>query len=156
MPKSFIGFTMRVAIALGVALSAVSLTSFGEESQSSGYLGRGIYLPPMNPARGRELFVAKGCVVCHRVNGVGGELAPRLDASAMQGHLNPFVLVAKMWSGAEGMIALQKDLLGDKVQFQGQELADLIGFLHDENEQSNLTDTDLSTKMRRLVKEWSP
>ena len=36
------------------------------------------------------------------------------------------------------------------------ELADLIGFLHDENEQSNLTETDLSTKMRRLGKEWSP
>ena len=32
----------------------------------------GLLMPMMNPARGRELFASKGCVVCHSFNGVGG------------------------------------------------------------------------------------
>jgi mono/diheme cytochrome c family protein len=33
-------------------------------------------------ARGRTLFVSKGCVVCHAINEVGGTSAPPLDPEA--------------------------------------------------------------------------
>ncbi len=40
--------------------------------------GHGVRLviPLMNPARGKALFVSKGCVACHAINGVGGHDAP--------------------------------------------------------------------------------
>ncbi len=28
-------------------------------------------MPSMNPTRGRRLFVSKGCVACHAINGIG-------------------------------------------------------------------------------------
>lgn len=36
----------------------------------------GLALPPMDSHRGRELFLEKGCVVCHAVNEVGGAVRP--------------------------------------------------------------------------------
>jgi len=40
-------------------------------------------MPSMNPMRGRRLFVDKGCVACHAINGVGGHDATNLDAHTM-------------------------------------------------------------------------
>ena len=39
-----------------------------------------LVLPVIDSAKGRKLFVNKACVVCHSVNGVGGRVAPALDA----------------------------------------------------------------------------
>ena len=39
----------------------------------------GVAMPPIDPARGRKVFVEKGCVACHSVNGVGGDIGPSLD-----------------------------------------------------------------------------
>lgn len=47
-------------------------------------MGAGLVLPQMDAAKGRELFASKGCVVCHSVNGVGGEDAPALDAEYLE------------------------------------------------------------------------
>ncbi len=54
--------------------------------------GPSILFPLLDPARGRALFVDKGCVVCHSVNGVGGEIAPVLDAARMPPFANPQTL----------------------------------------------------------------
>src|SRR5262249_2008234 len=86
----------------------------------------GIIIPSMTVANGRKLFAAKGCVVCHAVNGIGGQDAPALDASTMPGMTNPFDFVANMWRGAPAMIEMQQDELGAQIQFTGQELADII------------------------------
>src|SRR3546814_3672335 len=74
-------------------------------------MGPGLMMPSMDAARGRQLFASKGCVVCHSVNGVGGENAPPLDASTMSMPMNPFEFAARMWRGAEAMVALQREEL---------------------------------------------
>jgi len=111
----------------------------------------GLAMPPMDAHRGREIFVDRGCVVCHQVNGVGGEIGPSLNAADMPVPMNAFEFAARMWRGAEGMIALQQDLLGEQITLTGQDLADLVAFAHDQAEQDKLTDDEIPQKLRELI-----
>lgn len=111
----------------------------------------GLMMPAMNPANGRKLFAAKGCVVCHSVNGVGGTDAPALDASTMQPMMDPFDFTARMWGGAEAMIAMQRDELGQQIQFTGQELADIIAFIHDAEEQKTFSEADIPAEIKKVM-----
>ena len=111
----------------------------------------GLLMPMMNPARGRELFASKGCVVCHSVNGVGGEDAPPLDASTMDMPMNPFEFAARMWRGAEAMIYLQQEELGQQIEFTGAELADIIAFVHDPDEQAKFSRADIPPRIQDLM-----
>lgn len=111
----------------------------------------GVAIPPMDPARGRRLFVEKGCVVCHSVNGVGGDLGPPLDAGEMPRPMNSFEFAARMWRGAPAMTALQEQILGDVITLDGQDLADLVAFAHDEDEQAKLDESDIPEKYRELI-----
>lgn len=90
-----------------------------------------VIIPAMDPVRGEHLFVSKGCVMCHVVNGVGGHEAPKLDARATKLAINPFEFFAKMWRGAAPMIVSQRHDLGRQVEFTGQDLADIAAFLND-------------------------
>ena len=67
-----------------------------------------VILPPMDAREGRQLFAVKGCVICHEINGVGGQhgKAPNLDASRMPIEPDPFVFATRMWRGAKKMIAV--------------------------------------------------
>jgi mono/diheme cytochrome c family protein len=114
-----------------------------------------LLMPILNSARGRELFLSKGCVTCHSVNGVGGEDAAALDAHEMEPFMNLFDLTAKMWTMAPVMIPAQEDELGDQIQLNGDELANLIAFLHDDAEQANLTLDSLSHDQRELMEEMA-
>ncbi|MEZ5832573.1 MAG: c-type cytochrome [Dongiaceae bacterium] len=114
-------------------------------------MGPGMMMPPMNSAHGRRLFAAKGCVVCHSINGIGGEDAPALDASTMSRGMNPFEFVAKMWRGAPAMIEMQNDELGSQVEFTGDELEDIIAFVHDEAEQQKFTKADIPPKIEAIL-----
>jgi len=67
--------------------------------------GPRLVIPIMNPMRGKKLFVSKGCIACHAVNGVGGHDASNMDVHTMNGLMNPFDFAAKMWNHAPGMIA---------------------------------------------------
>jgi cytochrome c len=58
--------------------------------------GPRLVIPIMNPMRGKNLFVAKGCIACHAVNGIGGHDAPNMDAHIKNGLMNPFDFAAKM------------------------------------------------------------
>jgi len=111
----------------------------------------GLTLPAMDPVRGRDLFLQKGCVVCHAVNGIGGEDAPPLDAEYMEFPMNPFEFAAKMWRGAPAMTILQEDELGEFVTLNGQELADLIAFFHDADEQAKLTKDQIPEKYEEML-----
>jgi cytochrome c len=105
------------------------------------------WLRDLDPARGRELFVSKGCVICHAVNGVGGyairdlggKVAPSLDAEKMPASMDPFAFFASMWDGAVSMISLQKDRLGYQIKLKGDEIADIMAFLHNREEQEKFT-----------------
>jgi len=104
-------------------------------------------IPAYDAARGRALFVTKGCVVCHAINDVGGEairdlggdVAPPLDAWRMPIRMDPFAFFARMWRGAQTMIALQEQRLGYQIALDGGELADIMAFVYDAEEQKKFT-----------------
>ena len=85
-------------------------------------------IPIPDAERGRDLFVSKGCVVCHSVNGVGGAVAPALDATEPAGVFDPVDFAARMWRGAQAMTALQETELGYQIELSGQETADFAAF----------------------------
>ena len=114
-------------------------------------MGPDLMMPAMDPAKGRKLFAAKGCVVCHAVNGIGGEDAAALDASTMRGMTNPFDFVANMWRGAPAMIDMQREELGEQIEFTGQELAHIIAFLHHEGEQKKFSDADIPPNIKAVM-----
>ncbi|MGT2467640.1 c-type cytochrome (plasmid) [Mesorhizobium atlanticum] len=111
----------------------------------------GLIVPAMHPANGRKLFAAKGCVVCHSVNGVGGTDAAALDASSMEPMMNPFEFTARMWSGAAAMIEMQQEELGEQIEFTGQELADIIAFTHDAEEQKRFSEADIPPEIKKVL-----
>ena len=113
----------------------------------------GIAMPPMDSRRGRELFVEKGCIACHSVNGVGGDLGPALNAADMPRPMNAFEFAARMWRGAQAMTALQEDLLGEVISLDGQDLADLVAFAHDSEEQERLTEDQIPKRYHGLIGE---
>ena len=108
-------------------------------------------MPEMDPMRGRKLFLTKGCVACHSINGVGGHDATPLDAHTMAPAMNPFDFAAKMWQMAPAMIYAQEEALGEQILFTGDELADIIAFVHDNEVQHTLSDADISPEVRKLM-----
>ena len=110
-----------------------------------------LMMPRMDPVRGRKLFASKGCVACHAINGVGGHDATPLDAHTMQQVMNPFDLAAKMWRMAPAMIYAQEEALGEQILFTGDELADIIAFIHHDEEQHHFSEADLTPEVRRMM-----
>ncbi len=113
--------------------------------------GPQLIMPMMSSARGRKLFASKGCVTCHSINGVGGEDAPNLDAHSMLPLMNPFEFAARMWRGAATMIYLQEEALGEQIMFTGAELADIIAFVHDEEEQHKFSEDDIPPEIMPMM-----
>ena len=111
----------------------------------------GLALPPMDSHRGREIFLNKGCVACHSVNRVGGDMGPSLNAADMPEPMNAFDFAARMWRGAPAMAELQEDLLGEVISLSGQDLADLVAFAHDEAEQQELSGEQVPARYRSLI-----
>lgn len=98
-----------------------------------------------------NLFVDKGCVACHAVNGVGGHDASSLDAHDMETFMNPFEMAAKMWTMAPAMIEAQEEALGEQILFTGDELADIIAFLHDDVQQHEFNESILTEQALELM-----
>ncbi len=108
-------------------------------------------MPSMNPERGRRLFVDKGCVACHAINGVGGHDATNLDAHTMRPMMNPFEFAAKMWAMAPAMIYAQEEALGEQILFTGDELADIVAFVHNDAAQHDFSEADLTSQARKMM-----
>lgn len=111
-----------------------------------------IVLPLADAAHGRQLFVSKGCVICHSVNGVGGRAALALDAVAVeQGDpvppVDPLDFVARMWRGAPAMLDLQAIELGYQIELTSEDLADLAVFASDAGAQSDFSLEDVPEPM---------
>lgn len=111
----------------------------------------GLVVPPMNSERGARAFMSTGCVVCHAVNGVGGQVGPAFDADAMPQPMNVFDFAARMWRGAPAMSRMQEDLLGEMIALDGQELADIAAFVHDGSVQGGISEADIPDKYRALM-----
>ena len=141
------------ALALGGALAGAPASAGHVESGEPLAAGHGsrLVIPIMNPARGKRLFVAKACVACHAINGVGGHDAPALDAHTMERLMNPFDFAAKMWNHAPAMIAAQEDAFCEQIYFTGGELADIIAFIHDDETQHTFAEADLTPGAREMM-----
>lgn len=78
-------------------------------------------------ANGRALFVSKGCVRCHAIEGEGGKIGPDLGRTA---HPHPpFELVGVMWNHSPTMTAMMGALGIQRPLFEGNEMADLLAYL---------------------------
>jgi cytochrome c len=137
-----------VDLAIGVGGSA-GRASFAADLPEQ--IAPGLIMPAMNPVRGKMLFASKGCVVCHSINGVGGEDAPKLDASTMAPQMNPFDFFAKMWRGAAPMIMMQMHEIGHQIEFTGQDLADIVAFVHNAQVQKSFTEDDVPPEIKQLM-----
>lgn len=146
--------TMKLMVS--AALVAVAMPALAQQHGSGtvmkdGMMAEGLTLPKMDAAEGRKLFAEKGCVVCHAVNGVGGEDAPMLDAEFMDVPMNPFDFAARMWRGAGAMVALQEDELGGQIELDGEELAAIIAFVHDAQEQAKFSADDIPSEIAAMM-----
>ena len=114
-----------------------------------------LLIPLLDSEQGRRLFVSKGCVICHSINGVGGRVAPSLDAADRAPLVNPFVFAADMLRGAEAMIALQRQNLGYLIELTGEELANITGFAYDSFQQAQFREREIPEIMRELMESLS-
>ena len=104
-----------------------------------------------DPDRGRAVFVDKGCVICHSVNGTGGKAATPLDASFGAPAADPVDFAARMWRGAPAMIELQSIELGYTIHLTADEIGALAAFAADRQAQKALTPEALPDSVREGV-----
>lgn len=144
---------MTSVMALGLASASAVVASNGSNKHETAEGGgvAALVMPEMNGARGMTLFLEKGCVACHAVNGVGGHDATPLDAHGMEPAMNPFEFAAKMWRMAPYMIEAQEEALGEQILFTGDELADIIAFIHDDEQQQLLTERMISPRVQKMM-----
>ncbi len=98
-----------------------------------------VSIPIIDPVRGRVLFVQKGCVVCHSVNGVGGLAAPSLDAPGDSRSIDLLDFSARMWRGSLAMVELQAAEFAYQIELTGNEIGDLAAFAYDIEEQKKFS-----------------
>ncbi len=142
-----------------VAGGLASQISFAQEepqvsdqlSRSGFVLENGLAVPAFDPVLGRKLFAAKGCVVCHSVNGIGGEDAPEFSSEYMDEPMSAFDFAANMWRGAPAMIMMQEDELGAQIELSGEELAAIIAFVHDAEEQAKFSQADIPDDIEAIM-----
>jgi cytochrome c len=150
-PAATVALLAAVLFAIVMVPPAGAEHVAGTTNMDPGHRAR-LILPMMNPERGKALFVSKGCVACHAINGIGGHDAPNMDAHLQMGMVNPFDFAAKMWNHAAGMIYAQEEALGEQIYFTGEELADIIAFVHDDGSQHNFTDADMTERAKKMMK----
>lgn len=139
-------------ISLAGAAFAQSTPQVSDQMSQSGFmLENGLIIPPFDAAKGRALFGSKGCVVCHNINGIGGEDAPDISANHMEDGMNAFEFAARMWLGAPAMIAMQEDELGEQIELNGEELAAIIAFVHDPEEQAKFSEDDIPENIKEIL-----
>lgn len=111
----------------------------------------GLALPPMDSHRGHMLFINKGCILCHQINGVGGDVGPSMNADDMPSPMNVFEFAARMLKGAPAMVAMQQEEFGEVISLTGQDLADLVAFAHDEKMQATVSLSQVPEKWRQRI-----
>ncbi len=150
-PLSVLRSRLAGAALMVSLLAAPAFADHVESSKAAIGHGMRLVMPLMNPDRGRKIFVSKGCVACHAINGIGGHDAPAMDAHQMDKLMNPFDFAAKMWNHAPAMIAAQEGAFGEQIYFTGEELADMIAFIHDDEAQHGFSEKDMTAKAHKMM-----
>src|SRR5512140_491275 len=84
---------------------------------------------PEDPSRGRQLFVSKGCVKCHAVQGEGGRIGPDLGRVALGD--TQLDLAAEMWNHTPTMIEELKEAgIVATPSLTGQEFTEIAAYLY--------------------------
>jgi len=130
-------------------LGQLGLTMPASAGEDEGVAPRkSVIVPVVDPQRGRRLFVAKGCVICHAVKGVGGQAAPALDAGAEQQNIDLLGFVSRLMRGMPAMAELQAIELGYRVDLAAEDIADLAGFVSDPDLQAAFSLDEVPEPMR--------
>ncbi len=104
-----------------------------------------------DPAIGRALFVQKGCVLCHSINGVGGKAGPMLDAADDYVKADALEFAARIWRGAPAMVEFQSLELGYVIDLTGPDFANLAAFAASREEQKKLEEAAIPEPMRNSL-----
>ncbi len=139
--------TTGLCLALAALLAAPQMAPAQDRSASA---PPKLAIPLADAEEGLKLFVGKGCVVCHAVNGVGGKAAPALDAASGQAYFDVFDFIARMWRGAPTMILLQEMELGYQIDLSGEELAHLAAFASNAEVQARFSEQDIP----EVIRDW--
>ncbi len=83
---------------------------------------------PGTPERGEKIFGEKRCVVCHAVNGKGGQVAADLGRPGHHVSLTRFA--ALMWNHGTAMWAKMKERGIEVPKLTGQEMADILAHVY--------------------------
>jgi len=87
-----------------------------------------LFSPTQDPLAGSRVFGTKGCVKCHAVNGVGGNVGP--DLGRIPRPRSFYDLTAAMWNHLPKMAERMRELGIARPQLDARETGDLIGFLY--------------------------
>jgi len=136
LPAAFSAFTDRTAFAADPAQDSKMRT--GDRTRRVQ-----LTIPIIDPKRGRQLFVTRGCVLCHAINDTGGRGGPPLDRIGDGKAADILDFTARMWRGAYAMIELQNMELGYQLDFSGEDLGHIIAFLYDKSERSKFSGNDV-------------
>ncbi len=83
---------------------------------------------PEDPSRGGQLFVSKGCMKCHAVEGKGGRIGP--DLGIVDPDTTQLELAAELWNHTPTMIVEMAHAGIDRPTLTGQEFTDLTSYLY--------------------------
>ena len=152
---SFLTRSWVIGALAGTMMVATSSATMAEEKAESSSLGptepKTVVLPIVDADHGRRLFVTKGCVLCHAINGAGGIAAPALDAGDGGEQLDVMSFVVRMWNGAQAMIELQALELGYQVELTGDEIGDLAAFAASPKAQRGFSMADIPDAMHGWI-----
>ncbi|ADM09535.1 hypothetical protein PB2503_07389 [Parvularcula bermudensis HTCC2503] len=149
--------TLIIAAAILAAVSAffVLQGTLVRRPDASSTVTPGATLSPApiavgDPEIGRRLFVARSCVSCHQVHGIGGRAGPSLDAELWEDRASPEAFFAGMWRGAPLMVELQKLEIGYQIELDGEDLLHLAAFASDKEAQEAFSLDDVPPQMQAL------
>jgi cytochrome c2 len=100
------------------------------QTGNGGSSGDRVYVEPGSPRRGRELFAAKQCSVCHAINGVGGRGGPDLSGRSRDLVGSISAIAGLMWNHSQRMTEEFARRGIPRVAFSGQEMADILAYLY--------------------------
>jgi mono/diheme cytochrome c family protein len=138
--------TIRILGLLGVG--AIALTACGPQQAATPVASEGQIEHLGDAALGRALFVQKGCVICHSVNGTGGKAAPPLDVADPLVRADPLDFSARMWRGAPAMVEFQSVELGYVIDLSADDIAHLAAFNASRAEQALFDSAQIPGPMR--------
>jgi len=159
-PSGASGRRLLSAVALAAAVTLMAAPAAWAQANGSSHGVHRIERPglpdivvqKMSAPRGRVYFATRTCVICHKVNRIGGSMGPPLDSVDNGGKIDVLAFVTRMWRGARAMVSLQDSLLGEAIELAPDELADIIAFLHDPAEQKKFSEKDIPDYIQDFIK----